>query len=435
MRAREETRELSVERERAPWARRVLRRLGPGLIAGASDDDPTALATYAQAGASLGYATLWTALFSYPLMAAVQYICARIGLVCGLGLASVIRRHYSRWLLYPVVVGLLIANTLNIGADLGAIAAGMSLLVPVPIAALIVPVTLLIVAAELWCSYQFIERTFKWLTLALLTYIGAAFFAHPDAGAALRGTFLPTVPWNSRSLLLLVSILGGNISPYLFFWQTDQEVDEQVSRGRKHLWQRRGVTDTELTDAAWDVNLGMFFSNVVIYFINLATAATLYQAGKHDIRSAADAAAALRPLAGPAATGLFALGIIGSGLLAVPVLAGSTGYVVGEAFGWPVGLDRRPRRAPQFYTVIAASMLIGMGINFLGINPIAALVGSAALNGFLAPPLLVVILLIANNRAIMGDRVNGVWTNLLGGLTALLMAAAAAALALSWGRS
>lgn len=412
--------------------KRWFKVLGPGLTTGASDDDPSGIGTYATAGASLGFATLWTAPFSFPLMAAVQFICAKVGMVSGMGLAGVLRRHYSRRLLYPAVLALVVANTINAGADLGAIAAAINLLVPVPTAALIVPIALTILALQVWGSYRLIANVFKWLTLALLAYIAAAFFARPDLGAVLKDTFIPRFNRESTYLVTLVAILGTTISPYLFFWQAGQEVEEEISMGRTRLWQRRGASDAELTYAVWDVNIGMFISNMVFYFIVLATAATLYASGKTDIQSATDAAEALRPVAGDAATILFAIGLIGAGFLAVPVLTGSAAYGVAEAFGWRFGLDEKPGKAKQFYGVIAAATLVGILLNFLGINPIRALFVTAVINGFLAPPLLVLIMLVANNRAVMGEHTNGRAMNLLGWLTTVIMFAAAGGLVATW---
>jgi NRAMP (natural resistance-associated macrophage protein)-like metal ion transporter len=412
-----------------------LKLLGPGLITGASDDDPSGIGTYAVAGAALGYGILWTALVTFPLMAAVQFICAKVGLVTGRGLAGVLRHYYPRALLYPVVLVLLVANTINAGVDLGAIAAGINMLVPVPVAVLVVPVALLIVAVQVWGSYRLIARVFKWLTLALFAYIGSAFFARPDAVAVLRGTFLPAVSFDTGFLATLVALLGTTISPYLFFWQATHEVEEEKALGRKRLWKRKGATDGELRYAFWDVNVGMLFSNVVMYFIILATAATLHRAGKTDIQSAAEAAEALRPLAGEAAGLLLTLGLVGSGFLAVPILTGSSAYAVAEALGWRHGLDEKPHRARWFYAVIVASTLVGAAINFVGVNPVDALFWTAVLNGFLAPPLLVVIMLIANNRAVMGERVNGVVANVLGWATTAAMFAAAVGLVLTWGKS
>jgi NRAMP (natural resistance-associated macrophage protein)-like metal ion transporter len=411
-----------------------LKILGPGLITGASDDDPSGIGTYAVAGASLGFSTLWTALATFPMMTAVQFVCAKVGMVTGMGLARVLRLHYSKALLYPVVAGLTIANTINAGVDIGAIAAALNLLVPIPATAMIVPIALIILALQVWGSYRLIANTFKWLTLALFAYVGSAFFAHPDLREVLRGTFIPTLSLDAKFLSTLVAILGTTISPYLFFWQASQEVEEEISMGRRTLKARQGATREELTYAGLDVTTGMLFSNVVMYFIMLATAATLFKAGKTDIQSAAEAAQALRPLAGDAASFLLALGLIGAGFLAVPVLTGSSAYAVAQALGWKHSLDEKPRRAKLFYGMIIVSTLIGVLVNFVGINPIRALFWTAVINGFLAPPLLVVIMLIANNRKIMGERVNGFWTNVGGWVTTAVMFAAAIALVLVWGK-
>jgi len=365
-------REHMVRRE--PNAlKRALLVLGPGVITGASDDDPSGVGTYAVAGASFGFATLWTTLFTIPMMATAQFISAKVGMVTGMGLAGVLRRYYAPAVVYPAVIGLIVANTINAGADIGAIAAAVNLLLPIPIAALIVPIAALILALQVWGSYRLIAGVFKWLALALLAYIGAALFAKPQGLDVLRGTFIPTLRFDSASLTVLVALLGTTISPYMWFWQASQEVEELVAMGHKRLWQRRGATDTELSYAAWDVNIGMVFSNVVAYFIILTTAATLFKAGKTDIKSAADAAEALRPLAGEAARILFAVGLMGAGFLAVPILTGSGAYAAAEVFGWKRGLDQKPRRAKEFYGAIAAATLVGMLINFVGINPIDAL--------------------------------------------------------------
>jgi NRAMP (natural resistance-associated macrophage protein)-like metal ion transporter len=419
-------------RERNP-VKRFLKILGPGLITGASDDDPSGIGTYALAGASLGFSTLWTALVTFPMMTAVQFICAKIGMVTGMGLARVLRRHYSRALLYPVVAGLVIANTINAGTDIGAIAAAVNLLVPIPVTALVVPIALVILGLQVWGSYRLIAQTFKWLTLVLFAYIGSALYARPDLGEVLRGTLIPTLSLDARFMTMLVAILGTTISPYLFFWQASQEVEEEISMGRRTLKARRGATDTELRFAGVDVTAGMFFSNVVMYFIILATAATLFKAGQTDIQSAAEAAQALRPLAGDAASALLALGLIGAGFLGVPVLTGSSAYAMAEALGWEYGLDEKPRRAKLFYATIIVPTLIGMLINFVGINPIRALFWTAVINGFLAPPMLVLIMLIANTPRIMGERTNGRWINIAGWATTAVMFAAAIGLVLTWG--
>lgn len=403
------------------------------MVTGASDDDPSGIATYSAAGASLGYATLWLALVTFPLMAAVQYSCAKIGMVSGVGLAGVVRQHYPRKLLYAAVVLLMVANTINAGTDIGAIAAAIHLLVPIPITVMIVPITVAIAAFQVFGAYRLIERVFKWLTLSLFAYIGSALFAHPDPVQVLRNTFIPTVRLDATFLSTLVALLGTTISPYLFFWQASQEVEEESDMGRNYA-ERLGASDEELRDAAWDVNLGMLFSNVVMYFIILASAATLFQAGHHNITSATEAARALRPIAGDAAALLLALGLIGSGLLAVPVLLGSSAYALAETFGWRWGLDLTFREAKPFYLAILISAAVGMLVNFAGINPIRALFLTAVLNGVLAPPLLVLVMLAANNRRIMGSRVNGPAANILGWAATAGMFAAAIGMFATWGK-
>jgi NRAMP (natural resistance-associated macrophage protein)-like metal ion transporter len=412
--------------EKNPVAR-LFKVLGPGLVTGASDDDPSGIGTYAQAGAQYGYATLWATLLMLPMMTAVQYMCAKIGLVTGRGLAGALREHYPR-ALYPAVIALVIANTLNAGADIGAIAAAINLLVPIWAIVLVVPVGLGIIGLQLFGSYRLIEKVFKWLALALLAYLGAALFARPDVIKVLAGTFVPTIRLDPAYIGILVALLGTTISPYLFFWQASQEVEEQISIGRLHLWQRAGASKFELRNAMLDTVGGMVFSEIVAYFIILATGATLFTAGKTNIGSATDAAQALRPIAGDAATLLLAVGLIGAGVLAVPVLTGSAAYAMSEAFGWRSGLDRKVTRAPQFYLVIVAATLVGMAINFLGINPITALVLSAVLNGLIAAPLLVLVMLVSNDRSVMGERTNGRLLNVAGWATTAVLGVAALAL-------
>lgn len=415
--------------------RRLFRILGPGLITGASDDDPSGIGTYSVAGAKFGYASLWTALVSFPLMTAVQLICARIALATGKGMGTVLREHYPRWLLLIIVGSLFVANTINVGADMLAISAGVNLLVSIPIEWMMVPIGLVILALQIWGSYRLIARIFKWLCLSLFGYIGASLLARPNWGQVLWHTFVPNLEFNAAYLSTLVAILGTTISPYLFFWQASQEVEEQVACGRRWLWQRRAAADREIQNAFWDVGVGMLFSNLVMYFIILAAAATLHAAGKTEIASADEAAAALRPLAGNAASVLMAVALIGSGLLAVPVLTGSAAYAICEAFNWHSTLDAKPAQAKEFYLVMTLSTIGGLLINFVGISPIDALFWTAVINGILAPPLLVVIMLVASNKQIMGRQANGRWANILGWATTVLMFAAVAGLIVTWGAS
>jgi NRAMP (natural resistance-associated macrophage protein)-like metal ion transporter len=425
--------EMAQEGERSKL-KRLLKVLGPGLITGASDDDPSGIGTYSVTGAQFGYALLWTAPWCFPLMAGVQYICAKLGMVSGRGLAGVLRHHYPRWVLYPAVFLLVVANTINAGADIGAIAAAINLVAPIPIGWMIVPIAMAIVALQFLGSYKLIAGTFKWLCIALFAYIGAGILARPDLGQVLRATVIPTIQFDVNFITTLVAILGTTISPYLFFWQASQEVEEEIQLGRHSHWARVGATDRELKYRAWDVNIGMGIAIVVMYFIMLATGATLHAAGQTNIQSASDAAVALRPFAGDLAGLLLAVGLIGTGVLAVPILTGSAAYAICEAVGWRYGLDEKPGRAKQFYAVIAVASLVGMAINFLGVNPIDALFYTAVINGLLAPPLLVLIMLASNNRTIMQDRVNNRWTNFAGWTATVVMAGAAIVLLISFVR-
>src|SRR5579864_4141545 len=414
------------------WIVRRARILGPGVIAGASDDDPSGVATYAVAGASLGLATLWTALFTIPMMAAVQFISAKVGLATGRGLTAALRSRYPAWAVSAAVFGLAVANTINAGADIGAVAAAFNLMIPVPTAAMIVPIAAAIVALLVWGTYPAVASVLRWTSLLLLAYVGSAFLAHPPWPEVLLATAVPRVRLDGQFLSVLVAVLGTTISPYMWFWQASQEVEEREAIGERRLWQRHGVSRRELAYAAWDVDVGMLFSNVVMYFIILATASTLHRAGHTTITSAAQAAEALRPLAGSLATWLFAIGLASAGLIAIPVLLGSAAYAVGELFGWRTGLGERPGRARGFYAVIVVATAVGMLINFTGINPIDALFVTALINGFLTPPILVLLMLAANNRAIMGTRVNGPLLNAIGWGTTAVMTAAVVGLILTW---
>lgn len=412
--------------------RSQFRELGPGLITGAADDDPSGIATYSQAGAAFGYGLLWTALVSLPLMAAVQFMCARIGIVAGSGLASVLRQHYSRWLLWIACGLLLIGNTVNIAADLGGMAAGASLLTGVPSIWFVPAFTAAILALLVFASYAAMTRVLKWLTLALFSYVFAGFLAHPRWQSVFVGTFAPRITPSADYLLMFVAILGTTISPYLFFWQAAQNAEQESHIMRRLVGRPRRAVERELRAAARDVNAGMFFSNAIMYFIVLTAAATLHRAGITDVQSAHDAAEALRPLAGPAASVLFTLGLVGTGMLGIPVLAGSGAYAIAEAAAWRAGMDERVHGAKNFYAVIAVAMLVGMGLNFAHVNAIRLLVWAAVVNGLLAPPLIVIILIVCNNERIMGAHRNGRGLNILGGAAAVVMTGAAVALIVSW---
>src|SRR5437764_3664930 len=368
-----------------PQRHRVLRALGLGLITGAADDDCSAIGTYASAGAKLGPSFLWTAPVTFPMMVAVVYLSAKLGQVAGQGLFAVIRRYYPRWLLYATLVGVMIGNTIEAAADLGGMAAALHLFVPLPIPWIVTGTAGVLVVLQVWGSYALIRNTFRWLALALLAYIPPALLAHPDGWAVLQGTLLPHLSFTHESLSLLVAIIGTTLSAYLYTWQSNEEVEEEIAMGRHRLAQRRGATDAELRKSWWDIVVGMACSNVVMYFIMLATASTLFRAGQTEITTAAEAAQALQPLAGQAAGLLFALGVVGVGCLAVPVMISGAAYDVCQSVGWHHSLHARPPEAKAFYTVIVLVPLSAVGLNFLGVNPMKALVWAGIVQGFSTP--------------------------------------------------
>jgi NRAMP (natural resistance-associated macrophage protein)-like metal ion transporter len=406
--------------------------LGPGLITGAADDDPSGISTYSVTGAAFGYAPLWTALFSFPLMTAVQMMCARLGMVTGQGLAGVIRAKYSRWVLWGACALLVTANTVNIGADLGGMAKVTEMVIGIPSMYLTPVYAGVILSFLIWSSYDRVARIFKWLTLVLFAYVGAAFLAKPDWAAVLHSTLIPHIENSSQYWATLVGLFGTTISPYLFFWQASQEVEEERKEGLTTIKQRKGATNAELRQSRNDVVTGMFFSNVIMYFIILTTAATLHAHGKTTIATAQDAAEALRPLAGKGAYWLFSLGLIGAGMLGVPVLAGSSAYAVAEAAMWRGSLADRPRLGRKFYAVIGAGLLLGMVLVYAGFNAVSMLFWSAVLNGVLAPPLIVIVLLLTSNKNVMGARLNPRWLSVLGWITVAVMTAASVAMFATW---
>jgi len=393
---------------------RYFRTLGPGLVTGAADDDPSGVTTYAVAGAAFGTGMLWTAVVTLPLMAAMQLVCAHIGVVSGRGLAGAMRAHYPRWFLYAACLLLLAANVFNIAADLAGMADAAEMLTGLT-SGLWVPVFgLVVLTATVYTSYARFAAWLKWLTAVLFAYVISAFLAHPNWANALRDTLVPRLSLDAAFVSTLVGILGTTISPYLFFWQASQEVEEERALGRRTVRERHGATDHELRDVRRDVVTGMVFSNVVMYFIMLSAAATLHRAGRVDIETSRQAAEALRPLAGNAAYLLFTLGLVGTGLLAIPILAGSASYAVAEVFGWRSGLDLPPRRARRFYAVLGGAIVAGALLDSLNVSAVRMMFLSAVLNGLLAAPLLVLVMLVGNNRKIMGRRVNDRWLNVLG---------------------
>lgn len=399
--------------------------LGPGLTTGASDDDPSGIATYSQTGAQYGFQLLWLAAFTFPLMSVVQEMCARIGLVTGRGLAGNIRKVFSRRVLGVCAMLLFAANAFNIGADLGAMAQGVKLLFPQwSSTLLVVGFAILMLGLQIFTPYERYARYLKWLALVLLAYILSAVLAHLDWATVLKHAVVPSITFGKTQILLVCAILGTTISPYLFFWQTSQEVEDQIVQGKTTVAMRAAeTTKQEVRSMRIDVWSGMLLSNLVMFFIVAACGALLFGHGITNITSSAQAAEALRPFAGSATYFLFAVGIIGTGMLAIPVLAGSSSYAIAESLHKQGSLSKKLKQAYAFYGVIIISMLVGLGINFLGINPIKALIYSAVANGLVAPVVLVLILLISSNRKIMGEWANGPVTKTIGWLVTALMTA------------
>jgi len=383
------------------WIRALLKSIGPGVITGAADDDPSGIATYSVAGAQLGTKLLWTALLTWPLMAAVQMMCARIGKVTGQGLASNFRQRFPRWLLLAFILALLAANTINIAADLAGMADAAAMLSGINSRWFVVVFALLISWATIRLQYHQIANVLKWLCLALFAYPITAFMVGADWGQVLHDTLVPSMPHTRNEWATLVAILGTTISPYLFFWQASQEVEEEKSAGQSTLARRRGATPQELDLRNIDVGVGAFFSNMVMFFIILTTAITLNRHGLTNIATSREAAEALRPFAGNFAATLFTLGIVGVGFLAIPTLAGSTAYAFAETLGWRQGLNKELRQARWFYALILVSTGAGIGLDFIGINPVKALFWTAVINGLLAPFLLVAILIVASDKKLM----------------------------------
>jgi len=417
------------------WFGQFLKLFGPGLITGAADDDPSGIATYAQVGAQFGPSILWTMLFIYPFMAAIQEISARLGRVTGHGIAGNIRRFYPVWMLYATVALLIIANTINIGADIGAMGAAVNLLVGGPAHLYSVLFTILSVVLQISIPYKRYSAILKWMTFSLFAYVGTIFVVQINWAEVIRGTLVPTISLEREFLTALIAVLGTTISPYLLFWQSGEEVEELESEPKEDpLKKAPEQARVQFNRIKIDTYTGMAFSNLIAYFIILTAAATLHIHGKTEINSAAEAAEALRPIAGPFASFLFSLGIVGTGLLALPVLAGSAAYGVGEAFRWPVGLDRKAREAKSFYSVLAAATLIGLGINFTKLDPIKALVWAAIINGITAVPVICFMMLLASQPKVMGKLTLPFYLKALGWLATAIMGLAAAGMLVTTGK-
>jgi len=405
-----------------------IEKLGPGLITGAADDDPSGIATYSQTGAQYGTSLIWLAAWTFPLMATIQEMCARIALVTGKGLAANIKSIYSRKILYLCTILLFAANTLNIGADLGAMAKGFQLLIPsIPFFLLIIGFGMLGLVLQIFVPYQKYSKYLKWLVISLFSYIITGLIIHMDWANLMSNLVIPTITFSKTQILLITGILGTTISPYLFFWQTSQEVEEEIKEGKTTVHLRRGTNPLEIKEMRKDIWTGMFLSNLVMFFIIAVCANVLYKNGITNIGTANDAALALAPFAGKWATTLFAIGIIGTGMLAIPVLAGSTSYAISESFGWKEGLYRKLKEARAFYGVIIVSIIIGIIINFIGIDPIKALIYSAIANGIVAPIILIFIVHISGSHKIMGHYKNSHLGNAVGWVTTILMGVTAIA--------
>jgi len=413
--------------------RRALEVLGPGLVTGAADDDPSGIATYSQVGAQFGYGMLWTMVFSYPLMAAIQEVSARVGRVTGCGISANLRKYYPRPLLRGAVALMLIANVFNLGADIGAMGAAAQLLLPARAWIYILLFGLASLLLQVFVPYASYVKYLKWLTLSLFAYVATAFFVHVSWHQVLHDTFLPRVSWNKDELTSLIAVLGTTISPYLFFWQASQEVEEvKGNRGEKALKQAPRQAPAQLGRIRKDTYLGMALSNLVAFFIILTTAATLHAHGLHDVSTAEQAAEALAPLAGRWAEGLFVCGIVGTGMLAIPVLAGSAAYAMGESFKWPSSLAKRPGQAVQFYATIVVATAAGVGLSLLRIDPIRALFWAAVLNGVFAAPLMGLIMHMASSPKVMGKFTIPRYLRLVGWAATLVMLGVSIAMIATW---
>jgi NRAMP (natural resistance-associated macrophage protein)-like metal ion transporter len=420
-------------RDRSHW-RGLLRVLGPGLITGASDDDPSGIATYSQAGAQFGFSMTWLMLFTWPLMAAIQEISARIGRVTGKGIAANLREHYSVWLLRPIVMLLLVANFINLGADLGAMGDALRLLIGGPRGLYVILFAAACTTLEIFSSYDRYVKILKWMTLSLFAYVATALIVQVPWGEVAYNTLVPQMSWQTDYIVVIVAVLGTTISPYLFFWQASEEAEEERIDPAQHpLTEAPREARREIRRIEIDTYVGMGLSNLVAFFIIVTTAATLHAHGITDVQTSEQAAEALRPIAGDFAFIIFALGILGTGLLAVPVLAGSSAYALAEAMQWEAGLSRSPQEAKRFYATIVAGTLIGVGINFINIDPIKALFWSAVINGIAAVPLMIVMMIMTMQAKVMGRFTLPRWLWAIGWLSTAAMAVAVVTMLATWG--
>jgi NRAMP (natural resistance-associated macrophage protein)-like metal ion transporter len=410
----------------------LARAFGLGLVTGAADDDCSAIGTYASAGAQFGTSLLWTAPVTFPMMFAVVYLSSKLGQVTGKGLFHVIKENYPRWVLWPALVGAVTGNVIEAAADIGAMAAALNIFLPLSSFVIVIGVATLVLALQVFGSYELIRNVFRWLALVLFAYLGSAILAQPDPWEVLRGTFVPTFHFSREFLSILVAIIGTTLSAYLYTWQSNVEVEEKIAKGQERLSERRGASERELRESRKDIVIGMLFSNIIMFFIMLSTGATLHRAGDTQIETAAQAAEALRPIAGEAAGLLFATGIIAVGFLAVPIMTTGAAYDICNVMGWNGTLHGRPKEAKAFYGLIVGFTLLAVALNALGFNPMKALVYSGIVQGFSTPPLLLLIMLMTSKRAIMGDKVNSPAMNVLAWVTLGAIFAATLALVVTW---
>jgi NRAMP (natural resistance-associated macrophage protein)-like metal ion transporter len=416
------------EQRRHGW----FRLIGSGIITGAADDDPSAIGTYASAGAKFGLGFLWIAPVLLPMTIVVVYLSAKLGSVYGKGLIAAIRDQYPRWILYPIMAGAFAGNIVEAAANLGGIGAALNLFIPMPISVLVIVVAFSILLVQLFGSYGLLRTAFRWLALALFAYVGSAILAKPDLRQLIAGTFIPRIEFTTGYLSMIVACIGTALSAYIYTWQSNQEVEEEINRGRRTVAERKGAGDRTLRRTAADVAVGMIFSNVILYCIILSTGASLHSAGITNIETAAEAAKALEPLAGPVAKIFFALGIVGVGCLAVPVMTIGAGYDLAQGIGKPSSLTAAPRQAPFFYTTIASVTAAAVGLNFLGFNPMQALVLSGIVQGFSVPPLLLLIMLITGSRKLMLGQQNSKLVGALGWFTTSVTFIVTLGLIITW---
>jgi Mn2+/Fe2+ NRAMP family transporter len=424
--------EADTQAEAPPPPPGLLKIVGAGVVTGAADDDPSAIGTYASAGAKYGLGFLWVAPVLLPMMYVVVYLSAKIGQVYGKGLFACIRDQFPRWVLLPMVTMAFVGNVIEAAADLGGIGAALNLLIPLPVPVIVVCTAVGIFTIQYFGSYTLIRQIFRWLALILFAYVAAALMARPDPLEVLRATFLPDISFDPEFLSLVVACIGTSLSAYVYTWQSNQEVEEQIAIGRRRLWQRKGASRREMKRTSRDVLTGMIFSNVILYFIIMATGLTLHPAGETHIDTAAQAAAALEPLAGEAAKYLFAAGVVGVGFLAVPIMTTGAAYDVVQGLGREGSLHDKPEENKLFYGIIALVTALAVALNFLGFNPMRALVWSGIVQGFSVPPLLCLMMILTNSRKVVGARTNGRLTNMLGWATTFVTFVCTGALVVSW---